>query len=53
MIDLLSAEATNIMEQRLTIPDVFYEFLTHKIQENHATVGFLYHYMLRWFSMQQ
>ena len=40
MIDILSAEASNIMKQRLTIPAVLYEFLTHKIQENHATVVF-------------
>ena len=53
MIGILSAEASNIMKQRPTIPAVLYEFLTHRIQENHAAVVSLHCYILRWFSMQQ
>lgn len=40
MIDTLSTEASNIVQLRLTIPAVLYEFLAHRIQENHATAVF-------------
>ena len=53
MIDTLSTEASNIVQLRLTIPAVLYEFLAHRIQENHATAVFLHCYILGWFSMQQ